>query len=301
MTLARTTMTADESALLAAIEANPADDLPRLVYADWLEEHGHPIRAEFIRLQCEIAHLETDRRDEVRPHHHGLWQRQGELLAAHRGELLGSLADLPGRAEVKFERGFPSEVELSVTDFLTHGAALDAARPRPRVRVNLVADRLAEFVRSPHLGCVHEIGGYSPLLGAELLFEDQPALPPADELAATASRLVRLEVLDLEGCWLDDAVCERLSRLRFPALVELDLSNNQITDVGVSHLLRGALPRRLILGGNPITDQGAIELADRLSNSPVMYLNLRRTLIGTEGFTPLLNRYQQGGRKVDLF
>lgn len=36
-------------ALLAAVLANPADDLPRLVYADWLDENGQPERAEFIR------------------------------------------------------------------------------------------------------------------------------------------------------------------------------------------------------------------------------------------------------------
>ena len=36
-------------ALLAAVLANPADDLPRLVYADWLEENGEPERAELIR------------------------------------------------------------------------------------------------------------------------------------------------------------------------------------------------------------------------------------------------------------
>ena len=294
-------MTPDESALIAAIEANPVPDLPRLVYADWLEEHGHPVRAEFIRLQCEIDGLETDRQDEVRAHHAGLWERQGELLATHRGELLGSLAGLPGRAKIDIKRGFPTWVELSVTDFLAHGAALDAARPRPRVRVNLVADRLTEFVRSPHLGCVAEIGGYSPTLGVELTFGDGTTIPTADELAAAAGRLVRLEVLDLEGCWLEDADCERLSRLRFPALVELDLSNNAITDAGVSNLLRGALPKRLILGGNPITDQGAVELAERLRNSPVEYLNLRRTHVGEEGWNALLNRYQQGGRKVDLF
>lgn len=29
-------------ALLAAIVANPADDLPRLVAADWLDERGDP-------------------------------------------------------------------------------------------------------------------------------------------------------------------------------------------------------------------------------------------------------------------
>ncbi len=30
----------DEAAFLAAIAAAPADALPRLVYADWLEERG---------------------------------------------------------------------------------------------------------------------------------------------------------------------------------------------------------------------------------------------------------------------
>ncbi|HVK16992.1 MAG TPA: TIGR02996 domain-containing protein [Fimbriiglobus sp.] len=48
-------MTADERALIQAIIAAPDDDLPRLVYADWLEEHGRPERAEFIRVQCELA------------------------------------------------------------------------------------------------------------------------------------------------------------------------------------------------------------------------------------------------------
>jgi uncharacterized protein (TIGR02996 family) len=39
-------------ALLAAVCAAPDDDLPRLVYADWLDEHGDPIWAELIRVQC---------------------------------------------------------------------------------------------------------------------------------------------------------------------------------------------------------------------------------------------------------
>jgi uncharacterized protein (TIGR02996 family) len=42
-------MTADERALLNAILAAPEDDLPRLVYADWLEEHD---RAEQAAVMC---------------------------------------------------------------------------------------------------------------------------------------------------------------------------------------------------------------------------------------------------------
>jgi len=40
-------------ALLDAILAAPHDDAPRLVYADWLAEHGDP-RGEFIQIQCTI-------------------------------------------------------------------------------------------------------------------------------------------------------------------------------------------------------------------------------------------------------
>ncbi len=44
-------------ALSKAILANPDDDLPRLVYADWLEENGKADTAAFIRVQCELTRL----------------------------------------------------------------------------------------------------------------------------------------------------------------------------------------------------------------------------------------------------
>ena len=59
-------MLSDRDALLAAIRANPDEDTPRLMFADWLDEHGDDAsrtRAEFIRLQCEIARLADDGSD----------------------------------------------------------------------------------------------------------------------------------------------------------------------------------------------------------------------------------------------
>lgn len=47
-------------AFLDKITEFPDDDTPRLVYADWLEEKGQADRAEFIRVQCELAKLPTD-------------------------------------------------------------------------------------------------------------------------------------------------------------------------------------------------------------------------------------------------
>jgi uncharacterized protein (TIGR02996 family) len=45
----------DRDALIATVAATPADDLPRLVYADWLEEHGDPDQAGFIRRHVELT------------------------------------------------------------------------------------------------------------------------------------------------------------------------------------------------------------------------------------------------------
>ena len=44
-----------ELPFLAAALADPADDAPRLVYADWLDEYGQPDRATFLRLDCQLS------------------------------------------------------------------------------------------------------------------------------------------------------------------------------------------------------------------------------------------------------
>jgi uncharacterized protein (TIGR02996 family) len=49
----------DRAALLAAICAHPDDDTPRLVYADWLDEHGQGKRAALIREQIGYHRLST--------------------------------------------------------------------------------------------------------------------------------------------------------------------------------------------------------------------------------------------------
>jgi uncharacterized protein (TIGR02996 family) len=49
-----------QKALLAGICASPDELTPRLVYADWLEEHDQRERAEFIRLGCEAHQLDQE-------------------------------------------------------------------------------------------------------------------------------------------------------------------------------------------------------------------------------------------------
>ena len=50
-------------AFLDEIRENPDDDTPRLVLADWLEEHGDEAdlrRAELIRVGCRLRSLAAD-------------------------------------------------------------------------------------------------------------------------------------------------------------------------------------------------------------------------------------------------
>src|SRR5262245_3628070 len=86
-TFRRLVVTNDEEALLQAIRDDPEDDAPRLVYADWLEEHRQPERAEFIRVQCELAGCpaEPGRLRELQ-------ERESALLNAHEKSWLEPLA-----------------------------------------------------------------------------------------------------------------------------------------------------------------------------------------------------------------
>lgn len=50
-------MFSHEEALIAALRSEADIDACRLIYADYLEEHGDPTRAEFLRLSVELSHL----------------------------------------------------------------------------------------------------------------------------------------------------------------------------------------------------------------------------------------------------
>jgi uncharacterized protein (TIGR02996 family) len=65
-----------EEAFLADICQHPADDAPRLVFADWLDDQGRAEQAEFIRVQCELARM-----DAGDPRWPGLRAREHQLLA----------------------------------------------------------------------------------------------------------------------------------------------------------------------------------------------------------------------------
>jgi uncharacterized protein (TIGR02996 family) len=130
-------LTSDRDALIRAVYAAPADDAPRLVYADWLDEHDDPARAEFIRLQCELARMTTW----AAPRRRAAEERAAELLREHQKRWLGDLAAHPG--DWQFRRGFPDELQWARHPPAELEAVLRLLQAPDRVPPDV---RLARFV-----------------------------------------------------------------------------------------------------------------------------------------------------------
>jgi uncharacterized protein (TIGR02996 family) len=81
-------MTSSGDSLFRAVCEHPADDTPRLVYADWLTENGQPERGEFIRLQCDADRAGSGSAD-ARTRASRLYMRQADTWHAE-------LPDIPG-------------------------------------------------------------------------------------------------------------------------------------------------------------------------------------------------------------
>lgn len=160
-------------AILDDILENPADDLPRLAYADLLEEAGGCERAGFIRLQFALEaairepgrppgpverygwHVTKHREEAVlRAAEGGSWpcrcercllKREAALLMdrAHRWEdsppgegWVLSARELRTFREASYRRGFIEAVRCPAADWLAHGPAICALHPVERVEIS---------------------------------------------------------------------------------------------------------------------------------------------------------------------
>ncbi len=151
---------------LRAIIAAPDDDLPRLIFADWLDEHDDGERAEFIRVQCELARLPNAL------HYHAfsgkrcrcsfciLERRERKLSICHCGPWLQRELSVPNPGpwietgqvrytsqrkpdtEFIFRRGFVESVTCTAADWLRHHAAIRAATPLRRAVLTTPAPEL---------------------------------------------------------------------------------------------------------------------------------------------------------------
>lgn len=172
-------MTTTDDALVRSVLAAPLDDAPRLVYADWLDEHGESERAEFIRVQCELARLDpstyadVDRAIDLRRRERDLWELVGTVrLDVEAGLPRGFGASLSDPVSVVYgegggygivRRGFVDEVRVSMATLLGGTCGRCGGRGHHGMDPGRVA--------KPCQGCTGT--GLTPGLAADL-FRSQP-------------------------------------------------------------------------------------------------------------------------------
>jgi uncharacterized protein (TIGR02996 family) len=248
----------DEQALLAAVLARPDDDTPRLVYADFLDDHGDSDRAAFIRLQVEAA------RGPLPPRKRTAMARLEEAnRAAWLAPFDAACAGVPITAE--FRRGFVERI-VGEADLPGRFPEVAAVCPVRHVEFNTQNDRAdptpaARMAACPQLARVRrlELRRFPEAVGAALLAS--PHLTGLDTLylqwgwlAGAVELASRSPVArGLKHLWVWGATEETLTPGRglgtlltadWPALTQLRLHNLGLDADAVLATVRAAVERR---------------------------------------------------------
>lgn len=255
-----------EDAFLQDILAHRDDDAPRLIYADWLDEHNDP-RGEFIRVQCALAAL-----GEEDPRRWPLEKREQELLGEHRAKWLPQGSD---SAACEFRRGFVECIELTPEEFLESGDRLFAQSPirhlRLRRRAQFASDAAgakssaARVAESPLLCSVRELSLTLPLSRLDM------------QALAESPYLRQLTALRLPGASLEEETLLAWATPRRPGLHTLDLSGSPVPPPLVRLLAQVPLVtglRSLNLAQTDLTLEDLREVADGFGLPDLTELNL---------------------------
>jgi uncharacterized protein (TIGR02996 family) len=283
-------------AFLQTILAAPGDDTPRLIYADWLEEHGtteaERARAEFIRVQCELARLGNDD-----PSRLVLEQRENELLTQHERnwaqDIHSILAEIregimgATRAPFfwRFERGFIESIECHGALLIRHAARLFARAPIRRLRIDGPMSQRAALSALPELARLTALELTDPSLNSK----DVRALASSPYVA----NLTTLHINKDNGAtaWVKDAGTTALAKSPHLArLRELGLRANNITVKGAAALATSPHLTRLTsldLALNGLGDEGVQALAGSPVLANITRLDLKGNKIGPAGCAAL--------------
>jgi uncharacterized protein (TIGR02996 family) len=209
-----------EIALQFAVCENPGDDLPRLVYADWLDENDQPDRAAFIRAQVELATLTGDS-----PRRRELAFRARELFDRHGDEWSPSEQLCPER---RFARGFLEAVTMTAGDLDEHGTVLFALNPIRRLSLTAMGG---------DVGCLRRSTSLLGRLTALDLTGNDLDVVALEELVGLGEHFSGLRELGLMFNRLDDEAAGVLcDRPFFQRLSRLRLGANPFTDAGRQRL-----------------------------------------------------------------
>ncbi|MFO1003683.1 MAG: TIGR02996 domain-containing protein [Planctomycetaceae bacterium] len=258
------TWVVDEKTFLDEIISDPGDHQPRLIYADWLEDHGDP-RGEFIRLQIERESHPHDPTRNILP-----GTRESMLFEANSERWVAPLLKLGiERTAIGFRWGFIDAVGVSCRTAASHIAAIRDFCPLLR-RLYLHGaydDRIDQVSGSPHLQGLIQIGIQGQLTSENVrrFFFDTPGLET-------------LKAIDCSETNLGDAgLAELLAAPQLQRIIALDLNSVDLSWRGAGQILSWRLAPQLEwlnLRQNSIGDRGGKLIARTQRLNAIKHLNL---------------------------
>jgi uncharacterized protein (TIGR02996 family) len=262
-----------DDAFLQHILEHPDDLAPRLIYADWLEEHGRSERAEFIRVQIELTEAE-----EYSPRWRELLAREYKLLKTRKKEWAEPFKGLA--PHVRFYRGFVEQVSMFAGSFRQRADRLFRLAPLRQAKLSLASGTAVvpfdDLASSPYL---------ARLRGLDLsgLYEFGNA---AAQTLATSPYLSGVTDLNLNRCQIGRAGLEALAASsELSALRTLDLGNNHL-DLGGLRALGSSTHLNpltaLSLSSNPFGTVLGNALLDLFRDAPA-WGQLRSLDLGGQG------------------
>lgn len=258
------------------IAAAPDDDAPRLIFADWLEERGDP-RGEFIRVQCELAHLERHSEDSQE-----LVIREANLLRDFETQWVGSAAEFCQRWT--FRRGFLEYVEIVSDNFIKFSGQLFAKHPVRSASFRVAPNDLSKLAACPYLS---RLSGIS--IGSHWI--DYGEL----ESLLDSHHFPRLSKLVMLGSHLTDAEARLIAAAPvLDRLQVLDISRNDIRNDGVAAIAGSRILAELtalLLNTNTIRLLGARALAESAHLQQLRYVDLRNNPIPQRGIDIVRARF----------
>jgi uncharacterized protein (TIGR02996 family) len=310
-------MTFLDDGFFHALQQDPDDNALRLVYADYLEDHGDmasSAHAELIRVQIELATLSPLHRRVAE-----LTARQNELLDRWERVWLGSWTEvLDGWA---FRRGLVEAVRADASVFLDHAADMFAEWPTLTVaKLMRAGGHIPELAASPWLAHLRGLdlsdNGIDSAALASLTASRFICLLRALDLGsnplgtrgawllATATTAEELSELHLAGCGLGGEGLAELLDGGSGTWRRLDLSGNWLYRWDLVRLADSVLLRNLValdLASNPLGENGASVLADSPNAAGLVDLGLCDTGTGDTGVTALASSpYLKNLRSLDL-
>lgn len=217
-----------EAAFIRAIAAAGPDVTPRLVFADWLEDHGQPERAGFVRDQEFVATTPTDTPD----------RRVAAARAAAVERRFGRRWAGPAARHAydwQFRGGFPDLLGLTADKLRRNAAGLFAHTPVRSLQISDLNGRIELLRVIPPDSGLDRLS----LWGARLTPDHLP------ELAAILAGFPHLRTLSLSFNLLDAAAVHWFVALPvYRGLARLELGANPLSDAARDYL-RAAFGDRL--------------------------------------------------------